>query len=419
MSSAPSGVLRTTVSRPSEARPGRVSARVVAGARACDQFGARDLNLDGAPTPVARARTGGLVGDGVERAHLCGDFGVDARHVFEAVDFVQAAAGARGERVEAGARRGVDGGLLRRGLHEPLHLFGRRALVRRDAQRGAVGEPLEVAGGQRERVDGNALSVGRVEHGRERRVRVGFDQTNRFLGGLGRDCGGAILFAHVAVDPVGEDDDGLAPRAFAAKRDERVAQGFVEIGVAAAARAINGEGDLRATARKVCERLDVVNRLDRSLLLLHLRPEGDDRDAVGGRERVYETHGRLFELRAEAQGRAGHIEQEHKTEGLLCRLEVEDGLRHAVLEDGEVRARQVGDGAAPGVGDADVEPDEIRFDRHPLVVVQHHLLRARGRGGQNRQQDDGDERAANVSKKRASGKTLISHRFGNRTGHKL
>ena len=36
----------------------QASAREVAGACACDQFGARDLDADGAPLAVARARTG-------------------------------------------------------------------------------------------------------------------------------------------------------------------------------------------------------------------------------------------------------------------------------------------------------------------------------------------------------------------------
>src|SRR5256714_13894359 len=83
-------------------------ARVVAGAGACDGVGARDLDVDGAPLSVVCACVRGLVGDAVERAHVGGDLGVEASHVFEAVNLVQTPARSVGECLHAQARGGVD-----------------------------------------------------------------------------------------------------------------------------------------------------------------------------------------------------------------------------------------------------------------------------------------------------------------------
>src|SRR5881227_2121773 len=72
-------------------------ARVVAGAGARDGVGARDLDVDGAPLAVVGAGVRGLVGDAVERAHVGGDLGVEASHIFEAADFVEPPSRAVGE----------------------------------------------------------------------------------------------------------------------------------------------------------------------------------------------------------------------------------------------------------------------------------------------------------------------------------
>ena len=253
---------------------------------------------------------------------------------------METAARAVGQRLHARARGRIDGRLLRC-KREQFRRVGRR---------------------ERERVDGHAEPVGQVEHGAQRGALVGLDVGDGLIAGLGVGRGRAVELALLCVEPVGEDDDGLAPLTLLRQFRERVAQSLVEVRVAAAVGLFDGEGSLAVVGGEALERLDLV-------------AEDDDLDTIFGAERVEESYRRLLERRPEVPRRARHVEQQHEAEGRRRRLEADDRLFDAVLEDVEVGLRQIDDGASLGVCDADVEDDEVRVDRLDWVF---RCLRAHG-----------------------------------------
>ena len=87
---------------------GALSASEVAGTRVCDQFRMRDFNPDGAPAARRGSAVFRAIEDGVERAQVGGDSGVECSHIFEPFDVVEPPAGPIRERLQARPRRAVD-----------------------------------------------------------------------------------------------------------------------------------------------------------------------------------------------------------------------------------------------------------------------------------------------------------------------
>ena len=73
-----------------------------------DQFWIRHLNFDFTPLAIARATAAGLISHGIKRSQVGSDFGIQAGHLIETIDFRESSASAVGNTLQARPRRRID-----------------------------------------------------------------------------------------------------------------------------------------------------------------------------------------------------------------------------------------------------------------------------------------------------------------------